>query len=47
LYNIGTAHRLPHANPQVGGAIITIGEEKYSFGELTMLLYYWYTIYHV
>ena len=40
LYNIGFAHSLPNANPQVGGAEIDIGNEKYSFGRLAYEFYY-------
>ena len=40
LYNIGFAHSLPNANPQVGGAEIDIANAKYSFGELAYQFYY-------
>lgn len=40
LYNIGLSHSKPNANPQVGGAEIDIGNEKYSFGRLAYEFYY-------
>ena len=40
LYNIGLSHSKPNANPQVGGALIDIGNEKYSFGRLAYEFYY-------
>lgn len=40
LYNIGFAHSKPNVNPQVGGAEITVGNEKYSFGRLAYEFYY-------
>jgi hypothetical protein len=40
LYNIGLSHSKPNANPQVGGAEIDIGTEKYSFGRLAYEFYY-------
>jgi len=39
LYNIGFANSHPNANPQVGGASITIGAETYSFGGLAQDFY--------
>jgi len=40
LYNIGFSHSKPNSNPQVGGAEIKIGNEKYSFGRLAYEFYY-------
>jgi len=40
LYNIGFAHSIPNANPQVGGAEIEIAKTKYSFGGLAYEFYY-------
>jgi len=40
LYNVGLSHSKPNANPQVGGAEIDIGNEKYSFGRLAYEFYY-------
>lgn len=40
LYNIGFEHSKPNPNPQVGGAEIDIGTEKYSFGRLAYEFYY-------
>lgn len=34
LFNIGFANSKPNANPQVGGAPITVGGTTYSFGDL-------------
>lgn len=34
LFNIGFANSRPNANPQAGGAPITVGGRTYSFGEL-------------
>jgi hypothetical protein len=39
LYNIGFTHSIPHANPQVGGASITVGGDTYSFGGLAQKFY--------
>lgn len=39
LYNIGFTHSLPKADPQVGGAAITIGTKTYSFGGLAADFY--------
>jgi hypothetical protein len=39
LYNIGFANSHPNANPQVGGAAITLGNETYSFGGLALDFY--------
>ena len=39
LYNIGFVHSLPNANPQVGGAPITINGVAYSFGGLANQFY--------
>ncbi|MBY0110765.1 hypothetical protein K2Y00_02060 [Patescibacteria group bacterium] len=34
LFNIGFANSKPNANPQIGGAPITVGGTTYSFGDL-------------
>jgi len=39
LYNIGFSGSKPHADPQAGGALITIGERTYSFGSLAQEFY--------
>ena len=39
LYNIGFEHSTPNANPQVGGAVITINGVNYSFGGLANQFY--------
>ena len=39
LYNIGFEHSNPNANPQVGGAAITINGVTYSFGALALQFY--------
>ena len=39
LYNIGFAHSIPNANPQVGGAAIVINGVTYSFGGLAEQFY--------
>jgi hypothetical protein len=39
LYNIGFEHSMPNANPQVGGAAITINGVTYSFGGLALQFY--------
>lgn len=39
LYNIGFEHSTPNANPQVGGAGITINNVTYSFGALAKQFY--------
>ncbi len=39
LYNIGFEHSAPNANPQVGGAAITINAVTYSFGGLAKQFY--------
>lgn len=40
LFNIGFANSHPNQNPQVGGAEILLGNEKYSFGRLAYEFYY-------
>jgi len=40
LYNIGFANSKPNSNPQVGGAELDIGDQKYSFGRLAYEFYY-------
>jgi poly-gamma-glutamate synthesis protein (capsule biosynthesis protein) len=40
LYNIGFVHSKPKANPEIGGAEITIGDETLSFGRLVGEFYY-------
>ncbi|CAN5757968.1 hypothetical protein BH11PAT2_BH11PAT2_02510 [soil metagenome] len=39
LYNIGFAHSTPNANPQVGGAAITLSDGTRSFGALAAEFY--------
>jgi hypothetical protein len=39
LYNIGFSHSQPNANPQVGGAAVTINNVTYSFGGLAKQFY--------
>ncbi len=39
LYNIGFQHSNPNANPQVGGAAITAGNQTFSFGGLAQDFY--------
>lgn len=39
LYNIGFAHSVPNANPQVGGAAITLSDGTRSFGALAAEFY--------
>lgn len=39
LYNIGFAHSIPNANPQIGGAEIDINNTVYSFGGLAQEFY--------
>jgi hypothetical protein len=39
LYNIGFKHSQPNSAPQIGGAVITIGSESYSFGSLAESFY--------
>jgi hypothetical protein len=40
LFNIGFANSHPNNNPHSGGAVIDIGTNSYSFGELAGLFYY-------
>lgn len=40
LYNIGFDKSIPKPNPQIGGATITVGGTKYSYGELGTDFYY-------
>ena len=40
LYNIGFDRSVPKADPQIGGATITVNGEKYSYGELGVDFYY-------
>lgn len=40
LYNIGFNKSVPKTNPQIGGATITVGGTKYSYGELGTDFYY-------
>ena len=40
LFNIGFQNSKPNANPQSGGAAITIGDNTYSFGDLAGQFYY-------
>lgn len=39
LFNLGFNASIPKSNPQVGGASITVGGQKYSFGYLGTLFY--------
>lgn len=39
LYNIGFTHSTPNANPQVGGAAITLSDGVHSFGSLAADFY--------
>jgi hypothetical protein len=39
LYNIGFAHSMPNANPQVGGAAITLSDGTRAFGALAAEFY--------
>lgn len=39
LYNIGFAHSIPKANPQVGGAAITLSDGTHSFGAIAEQFY--------
>jgi len=39
LYNIGFTHSVPNANPQVGGAAITLSDGVHSFGALAAEFY--------
>lgn len=39
LFNLGFNASAPKSNPQVGGATITVGSQKYSFGYLGSLFY--------
>jgi len=40
LFNIGFENSHPNANPQIGGASMTIGSETYTFGSLTEAFYF-------
>ncbi len=40
LFNIGFAHSIPNANPQIGGAPITIDGREYTFGSIGYDFYY-------
>lgn len=40
LFNLGFSKSVPKPNPQVGGAEIEVGNEKYSFGGLAFQFYY-------
>ena len=40
LFNLGFAHSNPNANPQTGGAIITVNGKDYTFGSLAFDFYY-------
>jgi len=40
LFNIGFSHSTPNADPQTGGATITINGEDYTFGSLAFSFYY-------
>jgi hypothetical protein len=40
LFNLGFAASAPKADPQVAGAPITIGGQRYSFGDLGATFYH-------
>lgn len=40
LFNLGFAKSIPKALPQVGGALIEVGGQEYSFGNLAFQFYY-------
>ncbi len=40
LFNLGFAKSVPKALPQVGGALIEVGGQEYSFGSLAFQFYY-------
>jgi hypothetical protein len=40
LYNLGYSKSQPHANPESGGAQITVSGTSYSFGSLGAIFYY-------
>jgi hypothetical protein len=40
LFNLGFAHSIPKADPQVGGSTITINGHDYTFGALSYDFYY-------
>lgn len=40
LWNLGFDKSKPHKNPLSGGAVLTINDTKYSFGEIARLFYY-------
>jgi len=40
LFNIGFENSRPHANPQIGGATLSIGSETYTFGSLAESFYF-------
>ena len=40
LWNLGFEKSSPHKNPKSGGAVLDIGKEKYSFGEIARLFFY-------
>lgn len=40
LYNIGFENSHPNPNPQVGGAEITLGSQKYTFGAIAYYFYF-------
>jgi hypothetical protein len=40
LFNLGFAHSNPNANPQTGGATVTINGQNYTFGGIAFDFYY-------
>jgi hypothetical protein len=40
LFNLGFAHSMPNANPETGGAVVTLGGKNYTFGGLAFDFYY-------
>ena len=40
LFNVGFPQSKPNADPQVGGSVITIGQNSYSFGRLSYEFYF-------
>ncbi len=40
LWNLGFEKSKPNANPKTGGAVLTINDTEYSFGEIARLFYY-------
>lgn len=40
LWNLGFERSKPNKNPSSGGAVLTINDQEYSFGEIARLFYY-------